>query len=203
MRGFGAKFEEAVLAAFAAGRRRARRAPRVLLHKALQIGEASSRRCARTRRPTASSSPAPRGGWPTASRTSTSSRPPPTRAALLDAFAELDVIESSLVAAATTPRRARTHTGVAVDLRVVEPDQFGNLLQHFTGSKEHNMALREAAVRRGLHVCEYGLLDDATGETHRCATEEEVYALLGLPWIPPELREDRGELDARGRDCRS
>ena len=81
-----------------------------------------------------------------------------------------------------------------VDLRVVEPDQFGNLLQHFTGSKLHNVALREAAVRKGLHVSEYGILDDATGRTHRCATEEEVYALLGLPWIPPELREDRGEL---------
>ena len=59
------------------------------------------------------------------------------------------------------------------------------------------MALREAAVRRGLHVSEYGVLDDATGETHRCATEEEVYALLGLPWIPPELRENRGELALR------
>jgi DNA polymerase (family 10) len=76
----------------------------------------------------------------------------------------------------------------------VEPDQFGNLLQHFTGSARHNMALREAAVRRGLHVSEYGILDDATGETTRCATEEEVYERLGLPWIEPELREDRGEL---------
>jgi DNA polymerase (family 10) len=78
---------------------------------------------------------------------------------------------------------------------VVEPDQFGNLLQHFTGSKAHNMALREAAVRKGLHVSEYGVLDDATGQTHRCATEAEVYALLGLPYIEPELRENRGELD--------
>jgi DNA polymerase (family X) len=90
--------------------------------------------------------------------------------------------------------RGRTHNGLGIDLRVVEPDQFGNLLQHFTGSARHNMALREAAVRRGLHVSEYGILDDATGETTRCATEEEVYERLGLPWIPPELREDRGEL---------
>ena len=81
-----------------------------------------------------------------------------------------------------------------IDLKVVEPDQFGNLLQHFTGSKAHNVALREAAVRKGLHVSEYGILDDATGETHRCATEHEVYERLGLPWLPPELREDRGEL---------
>jgi DNA polymerase (family X) len=62
------------------------------------------------------------------------------------------------------------------------------------------MALREAAVRRGLHVSEYGVLDDATGETHHCATEEEVYELLGLPWIPPELREDRGELGLSNGD---
>ena len=58
-----------------------------------------------------------------------------------------------------------THTGMKVDLQVVEPDQFGNVLQHFTGSKAHNVELREAAVRRGLHVSEYGILDDATGET--------------------------------------
>ena len=58
--------------------------------------------------------------------------------------------------------RGRTHTGMKVDLRVVEPDQFGNLWQHLTGSKAHNVALRERAVRRGLHVCEYGMLDDAT-----------------------------------------
>ena len=91
----------------------------------------------------------------------TASDPP----ALLTAFAELDVIESSS-SPGENAARARTHTGVSVDLRVVEPDQFGNLLQHFTGSKAHNMALREAAVRRGLHVSEYGMLDDATGETH-------------------------------------
>jgi DNA polymerase (family X) len=92
--------------------------------------------------------------------------------------------------------RLRTHTGIRVDLRIVAPDQFGNLLQHLTGSKEHNMALRDAAVRKGLHVSEYGVLDDATGETHRCATEPEVYALLGLDYIEPELRENRGELEA-------
>ncbi len=105
-----------------------------------------------------------------------------------------------LVEAAQNPTesgvRLRTHTGVKVDLRIVAPDQFGNLLQHFTGSKQHNMALREAAVRRGLHVSEYGVLDDATGETTRCATEAEVYAALGLDYIEPELRENRGELEA-------
>jgi DNA polymerase (family X) len=115
--------------------------------------------------------------------------------ALARAAAGLDLIED-----AGTPTEAgvklRTHTGIRVDLRIVAPDQFGNLLQHLTGSKEHNMALREAAVRKGLHVSEYGVLDDATGETHRCATEHEVYALLGLEYIEPELRENRGELEA-------
>ncbi|HET7049877.1 MAG TPA: DNA polymerase/3'-5' exonuclease PolX [Solirubrobacteraceae bacterium] len=115
--------------------------------------------------------------------------------ALSQAATELELVEQ-----AGTPGEAgvrlRTHTGIQVDLRIVAPDQFGNLLQHFTGSKQHNMALRDAAVRKGLHVSEYGVLDDSTGETHRCATEAEVYGLLGLQYIEPELRENRGELEA-------
>src|SRR6478672_2801815 len=115
--------------------------------------------------------------------------------ALARAATELEVVEQ-----AGTPGesgvRLRTHTGIQVDLRIVAPDQFGNLLQHFTGSKQHNMALRDAAVRKGLHVSEYGVLDDSTGETRRCATEAEVYGLLGLQYIEPELRENRGELEA-------
>ncbi len=115
--------------------------------------------------------------------------------ALARAAAALELVE-----AAQNPGEAgvrlRTHTGVKVDLRIVEPDQFGNLMQHFTGSKQHNMALRDGAVRKGLHVSEYGVLDDATGETHRCEREEQVYALLGLDYIEPELRENRGELEA-------
>jgi DNA polymerase (family X) len=114
---------------------------------------------------------------------------------LAKAAAKLDLVET-----AGTPTEAgvrlRTHTALQVDMKIVAPDQFGNLLQHFTGSKEHNMALRDAAVRKGLHVSEYGVLDDATGETHRCATEAEVYSLLGLEYIEPELRENRGELEA-------
>ena len=115
--------------------------------------------------------------------------------ALADAVATLDLIESA-GSATESGVRLRTHTDMPVDLRIVAPDQFGNLLQHLTGSKEHNMALRDMAVRRGLHVSEYGVLDDATGETRRCATEEEVYSLLGLAYIEPELRENRGELEA-------
>src|SRR3954462_1374512 len=116
-------------------------------------------------------------------------------AALCAALAELPQVES-VASSGEAGARVMTHSGMKVDLRVVEPDQFGNVLHHFTGSKAHNVALRESAVRRGLHVSEYGILDDATGETLRCATEEEVYATLGLEWIPPELREGRGELEA-------
>src|SRR4051794_24679818 len=115
--------------------------------------------------------------------------------ALAAQLAGLALVES-VQSAGDAGARATLHAGFKVDLKVVEPDQFGNVLQHFTGSKAHNVALREAAVRRGLHVSEYGILDDATGETLRCPTEEEVYAVLGLEWIPPELREGRGELEA-------
>jgi DNA polymerase (family 10) len=115
--------------------------------------------------------------------------------ALASTLSELPLVES-VHSAGDAGARVNTHSGMKVDLKVVEPDQFGNVLQHFTGSKAHNVALRESAVRRGLHVSEYGILDDATGETLRCATEEEVYATLGLDWIPPELREGRGELEA-------
>jgi DNA polymerase (family X) len=115
--------------------------------------------------------------------------------ALVKALIELPVVES-VDSSGDAGGRITTYAGMKVDLKVVEPDQFGNVLQHFTGSKEHNVALRESAVKRGLHVSEYGILDDATGETLRCATEEQVYERLGLEWIPPELREGRGELDA-------
>jgi DNA polymerase (family 10) len=116
-------------------------------------------------------------------------------AALLDGFAALGLLEE---AARTSPTaaRGRTHTGMIVELRAVAPEQFGNLLQHLTGSGAHNAALRERAVRAGLHLSEYGVLDDATGTTHQCASESEVYALAGLAYVEPELREDRGELEA-------
>ena len=110
-------------------------------------------------------------------------------------LATLEQIESAGTATATGVR-GRTHSGAAVDLRTASPSQLGNLLQHCTGSAAHNAALREHAVRKGLHVSEHGVLDDATGVTRTCTTEAEVYALLGLPSIPPELRENRGELEA-------
>ena len=89
-----------------------------------------------------------------------------------------------------------SHDGLRFDLRVVPPESYGNLLQHFTGSKNHNVALREDAVRRGYSVSEYSVTEVESGEEHRFAREEDVYRFLGYDWIPPELREDGGELAA-------
>jgi DNA polymerase (family 10) len=114
---------------------------------------------------------------------------------LAKSLAKLEPIES-VSSAGKAGARARTHSGVSVDLRIAAPGQLGNLLQHFTGSNRHNSALREVAVRGGLHVSEYGILDDATGASETCSTEREVYERLGMAYIEPELREDRGELEA-------
>ncbi|MBA3421558.1 MAG: DNA polymerase/3'-5' exonuclease PolX [Thermoleophilaceae bacterium] len=116
------------------------------------------------------------------------------RAALVEAFRTLSLLEVS--SASESGARAVTHNGLPVDLRVVAPETFGNLLQHLTGSGAHNEALRTQAVRRGLHVSEYGVLDDERGTTHACATEDDVYRVLGLAYVAPELRENRGELEA-------
>jgi DNA polymerase (family X) len=120
-------------------------------------------------------------------------------AALARSLTELEQIEN-VSSVGKAGARARMHSGVSVDLRIAAPGQLGNLLQHFTGSGRHNAALREAAVRRGLHVSEYGILDDATGTTSTHATERDVYERLGMAYIEPELREDRGELEAAHAD---
>jgi DNA polymerase (family 10) len=105
-----------------------------------------------------------------------------------------------LIAAAGKPGpngvRAQTHNGISVDLRIVPPEAFGNLLQHFTGSKDHNVQLREEAVARGLSVSEHGITDTESGKVELCASEEEVYRRLGYAYVEPELREGRGELKA-------
>jgi DNA polymerase (family 10) len=193
IKGFGPKFEASVLSSLEAGVGE-RPASRTLLHRALDVGEkivAALREHPASERVELAGS-ARRGvdSVKDLDIIATASDP----GALVRALADLEAIESSS-APNEHAARGRTHTGLPVDLRVVEPAQFGNLLQHFTGSAAHNVALREAAVRRGLHVSEYGILDDATGETLACATEEEVYERLALPYIEPELRENRGELD--------
>jgi DNA polymerase (family 10) len=87
-------------------------------------------------------------------------------------------------------------TGLQIDLRVLPAHLYGNLLQHFTGSREHNIQLREMAVRANLRVSENGILNLETGDNLTCRTEEEVYAALGLTYIPPEMRLGVGEIEA-------
>src|SRR5689334_450783 len=119
--------------------------------------------------------------------------------ALVDYFCGLRWVVD-VAARGSTKATVVSHDGLRFDLRVVPPESYGNLLQHFTGSKHHNVALREDAVRRGLSISEYSVTVVETGEEHRFATEEEVYGFLGYAWIPPELREDGGELAAARRD---
>ncbi|HEX9206138.1 MAG TPA: DNA polymerase/3'-5' exonuclease PolX [Candidatus Deferrimicrobiaceae bacterium] len=96
----------------------------------------------------------------------------------------------------TTKSSVLTVDGIQVDLRVVAEDSFGAALQYFTGSKEHNVRLREMASRRGLKINEYGVFREADGRKLGGREEEDVYKALGLPCIPPELREDQGEIEA-------
>jgi DNA polymerase (family 10) len=116
-------------------------------------------------------------------------------AALTAAFVGLPFV-AEIVAHGDTKATVISGSGLRFDLRVVPPESYGNLLQHFTGSKEHNVALREDAVRRGLSVSEYGVTTVETGVLFTAETEEEVYRHLGYDFIPPELRENAGELEA-------
>ncbi len=100
--------------------------------------------------------------------------------------------------AALGPTKATvvSHDGLRFDLRVVPPESYGNLLQHFTGSKDHNVALREDAVRRSLSISEYGVTNTDTRDVFQTRSEADLYEFLGYQFIPPELRENRGELAA-------
>ncbi|MGH3056733.1 MAG: DNA polymerase/3'-5' exonuclease PolX [Gaiellaceae bacterium] len=115
--------------------------------------------------------------------------------ALTAFFAERPWV-AEVVAHGPTKSTVVSHDGLRFDLRVVPLESYGSLLQHFTGSKHHNVALREEAVRRGLSVSEYGVQDTESGETFQAADEEALYDHLGYAWIPPELRENGGELAA-------
>ena len=117
---------------------------------------------------------------------------------LIDYFTKLKwVIE--VVAKGPTKATVLSNEGLRFDLRVVPPESYGNLLQHFTGSKDHNVALRERAVKDGLSVSEYSVTVVETGEELKFAEEEQVYERLGYQFIPPELRENAGELEAARR----
>jgi DNA polymerase (family 10) len=101
-----------------------------------------------------------------------------------------------VVAHGDTKATVLSNDGLRFDLRVVPPESYGNLLQHFTGSKDHNVALREDAVRRGLSISEYGVTTVETGEVFKTENEDELYEFLGYQPIPPELREASGELES-------
>ena len=202
VRGLGPKLEERVLSALAEGAGEHAQ-PRLLLPKALALGEELAAGLAELGGAEAHVQIAGSARrWADSVKDidliAVTTRP----TTLARSLVKLEEIES-VGAAGKAGARARTHSGVSVDLRIAKPAQLGNLLQHFTGSGRHNAALREAAVRRGLHVSEYGLLDDAIGRTRTCTSEEELYGLLGLAYIEPELRENRGELDAARADFQS
>jgi DNA polymerase (family X) len=116
-------------------------------------------------------------------------------AALTEYLTKLTWVEE-VAAHGKTKAVVVSNDGLRFDLRVVPPDSYGNLLQHFTGSKAHNVALREDAVRRKLSVSEYGVQNTETGEMFTDRDELTLYERLGYAWIPPELRENMGELEA-------
>jgi DNA polymerase (family X) len=115
-------------------------------------------------------------------------------ASLADDFAEAPFAEEVL---AHGPKKVFVLSGgTEVDLRIVDPEAYGTLLHHFTGGQAHNIALRERAVKMGINISEYGLAEAGTGDYKPVATEEDLYSRLDLAYIPPELREDTGEIEA-------
>lgn len=115
--------------------------------------------------------------------------------AVMDRFGALDMVES-VIARGPTRSRVTLLNGLGVDLRVLPAERWGTLLCYFTGSKDHNVKLREMALRKGLSLNENAFTPLDGGPEILCATEEEVYTRLGLTYIPPRLREDRGEIEA-------
>jgi DNA polymerase (family 10) len=117
---------------------------------------------------------------------------------LADDFAEAPFAEEVL---AHGPKKVFVLSGgTEIDLRIVEPEAYGTLLHHFTGGQAHNIALRERAVKMGINISEYGLARAGTGDYKPVATEEDLYSRLDLVYIPPELREDTGEIEAADKD---
>ena len=116
-----------------------------------------------------------------------------TAKAVVDAFVGLPIVRDVL-AAGDTKASVRVNGGLQVDCRVVAPESFGAAAQYFTGSKAHNVRLRELAISKGLKLNEYGVFRG--DEPIAGAAEPEVYKALGLSWVPPELRENRGEVEA-------
>lgn len=117
---------------------------------------------------------------------------------VIDAFVALPSV-AQVLAQGPTKASVIVSGGLQVDLRMVEHDSFGSLLQYFTGSKQHNISLRERGRRQGLKLSEYGITDLATEKLEKFAAEEDFYKRLGLQYIPPELREAQGEVEKAER----
>ena len=115
--------------------------------------------------------------------------------AVMNAFVHLPHVKDILMQG-PTKSSVIIHEGLQVDLRVVEEESFGAALAYFTGSKGHNIRLREMAVKAGLKINEYGIFREKDDKKMGGGKEEDVYRILGLPFIPPELREDTGEIEA-------
>jgi DNA polymerase (family 10) len=192
--GLGAKVEENILKSFGR-KKKATGPPRTLLGRALPallaVVEVLREHPAADRVSEAGSARRRRETVRDLDIIATASDP----AALTDYFTKLGWV-AEVAAKGPTKATVVSHEGFRFDLRVVPPDCYGNLLQHFTGSKEHNIALREEAQRRGLSVSEYGVTEIESGGVFTSATEEELYERLGYAFIPPELRENAGELEA-------
>lgn len=115
--------------------------------------------------------------------------------AAIEAFVRLPVVKD-VIGKGSTKATVVTKEAIQVDLRIVEGKSFGTSLQYFTGSKEHNIKLRDLARQQGLKLSEYDLEEIATGKKIYCESDNGVYKKLGLPSIPPEIREDAGEIEA-------
>lgn len=114
---------------------------------------------------------------------------------VMDKFVSSSMVRE-IISKGETRSSIRTKELIQVDLRIVEPESFGSALAYFTGSKEHNIRLRDMAKGRGLKINEYGIFKESSGEKIGGMDEEDVYKILGLQFVPPELREDRGEVEA-------
>jgi DNA polymerase (family 10) len=196
VKGFGPKGEENLLKALAAHEESGGApTPRILLSKALPVAEeivtALREHPASDRVEVAGSLRRLGDSAKDIDIIATASDP----AALVARLRELEIVDS-VSQSGVAGARVVTHSGMKIDLKVVAPDQFGNVLQHFTGSKAHNVQLREEAVARGLSVSEHGITESESGEVELCENEEAVYRRLGYDYIEPELREGRGELKA-------
>ncbi|HVH31590.1 MAG TPA: helix-hairpin-helix domain-containing protein, partial [bacterium] len=124
----------------------------------------------------------------------TSAHPGP----VMDVFTAFPRVKQ-LLARGPTRSSVVLDVGLQADVRVVEPESFGAALQYFTGSKDHNVKLRERAVKKGLKINEYGVFTVPGDRRVAGRTEEEIYASVGFPWIPPEIREDQGEIELAER----